>query len=102
MPLESTIVNSILKYLNEEVDGCIAEKVHGNRYQKGRPDINGCWKGRCFRIEVKTPDNGYKATKLQLLNLKNWKSAGAITMVAYSLADVRAVIHNRVGNVWEI
>ena len=63
MPLESSITNRILKYLNNEVENCIAEKVAGNAFQKDRPDINGCWKERCFRIEVKSPDHGNKPTK---------------------------------------
>lgn len=94
MPLESTIQAKILKYLNYEVKNCIAENVMGNAFQKDRPDINGCWEGRSFRIEVKSPDHGNKPTKGQLLNLKKWKKAGAIAFVAYSLEDVKKVIHN--------
>lgn len=100
MTLENTIVNRILAYLNEEVEDCVAEKVHGNQYQVGRPDINGCWKGRCFRIEVKSPDHGNKPTKIQLLNLKQWRRAGAISFVAYSLEEVKQVIHNS-GSPWQ-
>jgi hypothetical protein len=94
MPLESTIVSNILKYLNYEVDSCIAEKVHGNTFQVGRPDINGCWKGQCFKIEVKTPDHGNKPTKLQELNLEKWAKNGALCFIAYSLNDVKCVINN--------
>lgn len=98
MALESQIVDRILKYLNEKVEGCIAEKVHGNALQFGRPDINGCWKGRSFRIEVKTPDHGNKPTKAQELNLKRWEKAGALCFVAYSLDDVKEQIFNGVGD----
>lgn len=94
MALESTITNNILKYLNYEVKDCVAEKVAGNAFQKDRPDINGCWKGRAFRIEVKSPDHGNKPTKGQLLNLKKWEKAGAISFVAYSVEDVRRKINN--------
>jgi hypothetical protein len=98
VPLESQIVNRILKYLNEQVDNCIAEKVMGNAFQFGRPDINGCWKGRSFRIEVKTPDHGNKPTKAQELNLLKWEKAGSLCFVAYSLDDVKEHIFNGVGD----
>lgn len=94
MPLESTIVNSILNYLNHKVVGCVAEKVHGNSFQVGRPDINGCWKGRSFRIEVKSRDHGNKPTKIQELNLRKWAEKGAICFVAYCVDDVECVINN--------
>lgn len=98
MPLETQITNRILKYLNETVTDCVAEKVMGNAFQFGRPDINGCWKGKCFRIEVKSPDHANKPTKIQMLNLAKWKKAGAITIVAYSLEDVKELIFNGVGD----
>lgn len=94
MPLESTIVNNILGYLNNKVDNCVAEKVHGNAFQVGRPDINGCWRGRNFRIEVKSRDHGNKPTKIQELNLKRWAQTGSICFVAYCLEDVQALINN--------
>lgn len=98
MALESQIVNRILKYLNEEVKECIAEKVHGSALQSGRPDINGCWKGKSFKIEVKTPDHDNKPSKLQEINLKKWKKCGALCFVAYSLDDVKEYIFNGVGD----
>ena len=97
MALETRITESILKYLNS-LDECIAEKVMGSAFQFGRPDINGCWKGRCFRIEVKSAEHGNKATKAQLHNLKKWEKAGAICFVAYSVDDVKEHIFNGVGD----
>lgn len=94
MPLETAITDKILKYLNKEVDTCIAEKVMGNAFQFGRPDIHGCWKGRCFHIEVKTPDHGNKASTSQKIYMKRWRKAGAICFVAYSVDDVKKVIYN--------
>lgn len=92
MPLETSITASILEYLNNRVTGCVAEKVMGNSFQFGRPDINGCWNGRCLRIEVKQP--GQNPTKKQQLNLAKWEKAGAICLVARSLNDVKKVINN--------
>lgn len=90
MPFESSIQSSVLHYL-KNLPRCIAENVSGNSAQSGRADINGCYRGRCFRIELKTPDNGNTPTEKQLLELYYWQRAGAVVMVAYSLADVRAV-----------
>lgn len=63
----------------------------GNAFQFGRPDINACYKGRCVRIEVKTPDHGNKASKAQEIDIKKWKKAGAVAFVAYSLEEVQEV-----------
>lgn len=87
MPRESTIVNRILSYLNS-LDGCVAEKVQGTALSSGKADINGCYKGRSLRIEVKTPDHGNKASKKQTINLMRWEKAGAIAVIAYNLDDV--------------
>ena len=76
MPREQTIVNAILKYLNS-LPCCVAEKVQGTALSSGKADINGCYKGHSLRIEVKTADNGNKASKKQLVNLKRWQAAGA-------------------------
>lgn len=93
MPLESQITNNIIKYINS-LEGGIAEKVMGNAFQFGRPDINACYKGRCIRIEVKTPDHGNKPSKAQELDIKKWKRAGAIAFVAYSVQEVKEVIES--------
>lgn len=89
-PLESTIVNSILRWLKKQ-PGVKAEKTHGGMYGRaGKPDISGCVNGRRFEIEVKRPGN--KPTKLQLKELREWEEAGAITGVAYSLEDVKELL----------
>lgn len=89
-PLESTIVNSILRWLRKQ-PGVKAEKTHGGMYGRaGKPDISGCVNGRRFEIEVKRPGN--KPTKLQLKELREWEEAGAITGVAYSLEDVKELL----------
>lgn len=94
MPLESAIVKAIKDYLKTEVDSCVVEKVHGSALQVGRPDLNGCWKGRSFRIEVKSPDHGNKPSKLQIMDLNKWSKAGSLCFVAYSLEEVKVIINN--------
>lgn len=87
MARECSIVDSIMTYLNG-LPYCVAEKVVGNSNQKGRADINACYRGRNLRIEVKTSDNGNKASEIQKLNLMKWKNAGAVTVVAYDKEQV--------------
>lgn len=90
MPLETTITNKIIKWVNG-LEGGVAEKVMGNAFQFGRPDINACYKGRSVRIEVKTPDHGNKPSKAQELDIKKWQKAGCLAFVAYSLEEVKEV-----------
>lgn len=83
---EAPIVNKILKKLNS-ITGCVAEKVHGNAFQSGKPDINGCFYGYSFRMEAKSADTGYKVTKIQLEDMAKWERCGAITGVVKSVND---------------
>jgi len=87
MPKETSITEKILSYINS-LEGGVAEKVQGTAFSSGKADINGCYKGRALRIEVKTPDHGNKASKKQVINLMRWEKAGALTIIAYSLEDV--------------
>lgn len=88
---EGSIQSTVLEYLNA-LPQCIAENVSGNVRQRGRADINGCYKGKCFKIELKDKETGYKPTKQQLLYLERWKRAGAVVGVCYSLEDVKGVL----------
>jgi hypothetical protein len=91
MALEKTIQANVLKYLNS-LPECEAENVHGNAYQKNRPDVNACFRGRLLRIELKTPDHGNTPTEGQKENLRKWSLSGAICFVAYSLEEVKYVV----------
>lgn len=88
---EGSIQSSVLEYLNS-LPQCMAENVSGNARQSGRADINGCYKGRCFKIELKDKETGYKPTKQQILYLERWKRAGAVVGICYSLEDVKEVL----------
>ena len=88
MGLESTFQSRALDYLNQ-LPGCKAENVSGNASQSGRPDINGCFHGRMFKLELKTPDNKYKASKKQLIELRKWKSVGCVVGVVYTMDVIR-------------
>lgn len=88
MAIETSITASILKYLNS-YGNCVAEKVKGGAESSGRADINGCFRGVSFRIEVKTPDHRNKPTKKQLYNLYKWHKAGAVIAVTYTKKTVK-------------
>lgn len=92
MALESTITQSVIKYINS-LKGGRAEKLKGSSSASGRADINACYKGRCIRIEMKTPDNRNTASKKQNRNLEKWYKAGAVVMVAYSLESVKKALY---------
>lgn len=93
MAFEKSIQKTVIDYLNS-LDQCRAENVSGNSSQRGRPDINCCWRGRAVRIELKTKDNYNKESNAQKINLKKWSRAGAVCFVAYSLKDVKCIINN--------
>ena len=86
--METNFQSSALKYLNS-LPECCAENVSGNAQQSGRPDINGCYKGRAFKIELKVPDNKNKASKKQTLELRKWRNAGCVVGVVYSLSFLK-------------
>lgn len=88
MGLETNFQPRVLTYLNG-LPGCVAENVSGNAKQSGRPDINGCFRGRMFKLELKTPDNQYKASKKQYLTLRRWKNAGCVVGVIYSMSVIQ-------------
>lgn len=96
MGLESSFQSSVLEYLNK-LPGCKAENVSGNASQSGRPDINGCFRGRMFKLELKMPDHRYKASKKQQLELRRWKNAGCVVGVIYSMG----MIHKLFSLDWE-
>lgn len=91
MGLEIRITRDILVYLNS-LPNCIAEKVKGGASSSGKADINGCYNGRSFRIEVKTPDHKNDTSEKQEHNLKKWFRAGSVVMVTYSLKSVKTAI----------
>lgn len=91
MPRENSIVDQILKYLNS-LENCVAEKTQGTALSSGKADINGCLNGKALRIEVKTLDHGNIPSKKQYVNLMRWAAAGAICIVAYTVADVQKII----------
>lgn len=93
---ESSIVTSILKYLNSLPD-CKAEKTHGGQYgNSGKPDVTGCYNGRRLEFEVKRLGNA--ATDLQKVTLKEWQRAGAVVAVVYSKDEVKEIMEGLIAD----
>lgn len=87
---ETTLAKKVLDYLNS-LPECKAIKIHGNMYtQTGTPDIVGCIKGRMFLFELKVPGN--KPTEIQERRLREWRAAGALAEVIYSMGELKAKI----------
>lgn len=68
-----------------------AVKIHGSAYQDaGTPDILGCYAGRMFALEVKTPHG--RVTPIQARTLARWEATGAVAAVVRSeLEAMRAI-----------
>lgn len=93
MGLESNLQSRVLEYLNS-LPGCRAENVSGNANQSGRPDINGCYNGRMFKIELKSSDHKYKASKKQKLELRRWANVGCVVAVVYTFDFIKDLFEN--------
>ena len=87
-PMEKTITNQILKYLNA-LPSTYCWKVHGGMYGKaGIADIIGVWNGRCIAVEVKRP--GKEPTSLQDDFLYRVAVCGGFAVCAHSVDELRA------------
>ena len=73
---ETKLTKKILDRLNK-IEGCRAEKLHGNPYGKQKLDLFGAKNGKMFYLEVKVPGN--KPTKRQDSTIRKWKDeSGAL------------------------
>lgn len=108
-PLESEIVDAILKYL-AGIPGVCAAKRHGSPYGiRGEPDITGAIRlsaslfvsggaatrgpveiAHRFEIEVKRP--GETSTPGQIKRQEYWRRCGASVIEADSVGDVQLLI----------
>lgn len=88
MGLETNFQDSVLKYLNS-LPSCMAENVSGNANQSGRPDINGCYRGQMFKLELKTLDNENMASLKQDIELRRWARAGCVVGVVYTMKALK-------------
>ena len=90
IPLEKTITNNILKYLNGLPD-CRARKIPGGMYGGGWPDILCVYLGKAIFFEVKRPEVG-RLTDLQKKELESWREVRADAFVVTSVKEVLAIM----------
>ena len=82
---ESALVAAIVEALRA-APGLVIRKRHGTAWGfAGDPDLTGCYLGRHFELEVKTPTGAL--TRLQEARLAEWSRAGAITAVVRSVDE---------------
>jgi len=89
---ESALVHTIIRALRN-VPGLVVRKRHSAGWGfAGDPDLTGCYRGRHFELEVKTPTG--RLTRLQQVRLAEWSRAGAITAVVRSVEEaLEALAH---------
>ena len=88
VPLERTIVQSILTYLRSR--GAFAEKVHGDAVQSVLLDIIACYRGIFLHLEAKRP--GGKLTPRQKYIIQRVQDAGGRAYKVESVDDVTSIL----------
>lgn len=88
-PTEQTLTEVLEKWL--KLHGAKFIKTHGSPHLAGEPDLIGCWRGRCFAVEVKRYRQG-KLSRLQQHTLKQWDKAGAIAGVVSGVAGLEGLL----------
>ena len=87
---ESALVAGIIGALRE-IPCCVVRKRHGTAWGiAGDPDLYGSINGRHFEIEVKRRSE--KPTPLQQARLAEWRRAGALAGVAYSVDEALSIL----------
>jgi len=66
-------------------------KFHGGVYQRGIPDLLGCYKGKMVGLEVKI-GTAYGATELQQKNIDEINKCGGNASVIYSIQDALKIL----------
>ena len=80
-----SVVTPIMRWLNA-IPGCKVINIHGGIYtERGTPDIIGSYFGRVVVFEAK--DTGGVPSRQQEIRIEQWKRAGAIAAIVWSLED---------------
>ncbi|PWT75888.1 MAG: hypothetical protein C5B60_04770 [Chloroflexi bacterium] len=90
---EGKVKDEISKGLNSLGEDCHFEMPVNYGYGRRSIDYIGCFKGRYFGIEAKSPSKRSKPTRIQELILAKIRRAGGIGIVARSWADVWTVFY---------
>ncbi|HYF71379.1 MAG TPA: hypothetical protein VD864_01085 [Nocardioides sp.] len=87
---ETSRTQKVLTWLNAQPE-TFARKVHtGPMGEGGHPDIDGCQRGRAFKIEMKKP--GERPTLRQMARLRRWQQAGALVGWAESIEHAAQIL----------
>lgn len=100
MAIETTITGGVVSFL-EGLPHCTVEKLKGSATSSGKSDLNGCYCGRSFRFEMKTPDHRNRSSAKQNIDLRRWYNAGAIVAVVYSKQFI-VELFNRSGEWYQL
>lgn len=86
---ESGLQSKTIRYLNQKEIWHVKVK-QANR--SGIPDIIGCCDGKLFAIELKSPSNNNKTTKLQDYELRKIQGSGGRTLVSRKWTEIISFI----------
>jgi hypothetical protein len=89
---ESALVKSFRDKLTKR--GAFVHKTHGDpRTRRGLPDLEGCYRGYYFGIEVKLPGKEGNLTDLQAATLRKIKTAGGIGIMVTRWSQIEKVLN---------
>jgi Holliday junction resolvase len=88
MAAEAKIQKKIKDFLEKEG----AYVVNAMASKSGVPDLTGCYKGRYFGVEVKTPQTKNNVSKLQQYNLDKIVDAGGFGIVAWEIEQIEKLL----------
>jgi hypothetical protein len=88
---ETNLKSQVMQMLAKEYPAAVVRKRHGTVYSTaGDPDLSILFHG--VHIECELKRFGEKPTQLQLYRLGEWRKAGAVTAVVFSVADARRLM----------
>lgn len=87
---ESSVVEGIVRAIDRA--GGFSIKTQGSAARSGMPDLIGCYRGRFFAIEVKSPGREGTLTRQQAATLRLIERRGGIAFVATSAAQAMEVL----------
>ena len=86
--LEQKVQKKIIDFLND-IGAWSCKIISSNK--AGTPDILACHQGKFLAIECKSVKG--KPSEIQKYQISQIEQAGGIAVVAYSINDVKRIIH---------
>jgi hypothetical protein len=88
---EAGLQSAIVKDLRKR--GAYVNKNHGGPNSQGRPDLEGCYRGIHFLLEVKLPKNKKGATENQKRHVIQARAAGSVAHIVRSRRAAMNCLH---------